>query len=458
MEPAFKQESGVLEEREHGFPRGSRLWAGRDYGWQTPESFEKVVKARSGGAFFDFTRRYIGDPVEQALSRAQQALMQTGTYQRILKPIVEPVVKAAAENIPPIIQSSAIGQTLEDAEIVTEGLREELRQRGKDPRIADTTRLIAEEAVGGVAGKTLGMASKVVQNLPPPSSGPKLALATAVAEPTPTISVIPSYEGGGTVLKAVTITDPETLRVTGRQTGEDALSPEQAKQQTKRILDIQKAENALAQAEDELATLADIHGKKPTKEENPVVYRQFQNALGAKGRAQTDLSRAQSNVLVPTEDNPLWYKTTKALFVKKQEQLRRGLTQALEQHHKFPKGLSGAYFSRMDELIDAGLAEPDDLFVMAEYARKKGVEAGDVRSNLANQVKKPHTELHRYMRSTGEEMSKTKWKQVVKEAKDVDELMVLWRDIIDNNVIPNYKLAEVWQPLADLVDEIQGIK
>ena len=188
------------------------------------------------------------------------------------------------------------------------------------------------------------------------------------------------------------------------------------------------------------------------------MYRQFQNALGAKGRAQTDLSRAQSNVLIPTENNPLWYKTTKALFVKKQEQLRRGLTQALEQHHKFPKGLSGAYFSRMDELIDAGLAEPDDLFVMAEYARKKGVEAGDVRSNLANQVKKPHTELHKYMRNTGEEMSKTKWKQVVKEAKDVDELMVLWRDIIDNNVIPNYKLAEVWQPLDDLVAEIQGIK
>jgi len=272
------------------------------------------------------------------------------------------------------------------------------------------------------------------------------------------MSVVPVSEKGSFVLKAVTITDPETLRVTGRRTGEDALSPEQAKQQTKRILDIQKAENALAQAEDELATLADIHGRKPTKEENPRVYRQFQNALGAKGRAQTDLSRAQSNVLVPTEDNPLWYKTTKALFVKKQEQLRRGLTQALEQHHKFPKGLSGAYFSRMDELIDAGLAEPDDLFVMAEYARKKGVEAGDVRSNLANQVKKPHTELHRYMRNTGEEMSKTKWKQVVKEAKDVDELMVLWRDIIDNNVIPNYKLAEVWQPLDDLVREIQGIK
>jgi len=315
----------------------------------------------------------------------------------------------------------------------------------------------AEELLTLGAGKFAKGVGKVVDTLPPPGAAPQLAMAGAAPMPPP-MSVTPSFEKGGLVMKAVTITDPETLRVTGRRTGEDALSPEQAKQQTKRILDIQKAENALAQAEDELATLADIHGRKPTKEENPRVYRQFQNALGAKGRAQTDLSRAQSNVLVPTEDNPLWYKTTKALFVKKQEQLRRGLTQALEQHHKFPKGLSGAYFNRMDELIDAGLAEPDDLFVMAEYARKKGVEAGDVRSNLANQVKKPHTELHKYMRNTGEEMSKTKWKQVVKEAKDVNELMVLWRDIIDNNVIPNYKLAEVWQPLDDLISEIQNMK
>ena len=457
MEPKVGQVSGVLEEREQGIPRGSKRWAGRDYGWQTQESFEKVLSMRNGGAFFDFTRQFIGDPVEQTLGRMQQALTKTGVYQNILKPIIEPAAQVAAENIPPIIQSSAVGQTLEDAEIVTEAVREELRQRGQDPRFADTGRMLAEEAVGGVVGKTVGMAGKIASKLPPPSGG--MALATVAATPMPpSMSVVPVSEKGSFVLKAVTITDPETLRVTGRRTGEDALSPEQAKQQTKRILDIQKAENALAQAEDELATLADIHGRKPTKEENPRVYRQFQNALGAKNRAQTDLSRAQSNVLVPTEDNPLWYKTTKALFVKKQEQLRRGLTQALEQHHKFPKGLSGAYFSRMDELIDAGLAEPDDLFVMAEYARKKGVEAGDVRSNLANQVKKPHTELHRYMRNTGEELSKTKWKQVVKEAKDVDELMVLWRDIIDNNVIPNYKLAEVWQPLDDLVREIQGIK
>lgn len=455
MEPKVGQVSGVLEEREQGIPRGSKRWAGRDYGWQTQESFEKALSMRNGGAFFDFTRQFIGDPVEQTLGRMQQALTKTGVYQNILKPIIEPAAQVAAENIPPIIQSSAVGQTLEDAEIVTEAVREELRQRGQDPRFADTGRMLAEEAVGGVLGKTVGMAGKIASKLPPPSGG--MALATAASTPMPpSMSVVPVSEKGSFVLKAVTITDPETLRVTGRQTGEDALSPEQAKQQTKRILDIQKAENALAQAEDELAVLADIHGRKPTKEENPRVYRQFQNALGAKGRAQTDLSRAQSNVLVPTEDNPLWYKTTKALFVKKQEQLRRGLTQALEQHHKFPKGLSGAYFSRMDELIDAGLAEPDDLFVMADYARKKGVEAGDVRSNLANQVKKPHTELHGYMRGTGEELSKTKWKQVVKEAKTVDELMVLWRDIIDNNVTPNYKLAEIWQPLDDLVQELRG--
>ena len=438
MEPQVGLVSGKLEEKEYGYKPGSRVYAGPDWGWQTQESYQKTVKMRRGGAFFDFMST-LGEPIKQRLAPLAQQLA--------------PVTEAVSS----IIQATPlVGPFTEALGTTTETLRQEAVQRGLDPRFGDVAVMAGEELVTAGLGKAVRAVDKV---LPPPGGGPQLALATAAATPAPpSMSVVPVSEKGSFVLKAVTITDPETLRVTGRQTGEDALSPEQAKQQTKRILDIQKAENALAQAEDELATLADIHGRKPTKEENPRVYRQFQNALGAKNRAQTDLSRAQSNVLVPTEDNPLWYKTTKALFVKKQEQLRRGLTQALEQHHKFPKGLSGAYFSRMDELIDAGLAEPDDLFVMAEYARKRGVEAGDVRSNLANQVKKPHTELHRYMRNTGEEMSKTKWKQVVKEAKDVDELMVLWRDIIDNNVIPNYKLAEVWQPLDDLVREIQGIK
>lgn len=438
MEPQVGLVSGKLEEQEYGYAPGSRVYAGPNWGWQTQESYQKTIDMRGGAAFFNFMSG-LGAPIKERLAPIAQQLA--------------PV----AEAVSGVVQATPlVGPFTEALGTTTETLRQEAVQRGLDPRFGDVAVMAGEELVTAGFGKAVRAVDKV---LPPPGGGPQLALATVAPTPmTPSVSVIPSPEKGGFVMKAVTITDPETLRVTGRQTGEDALSPEQAKQQTRRILDIQKAENALAQAEDELATLADIHGRKPSKEENPRVYRQFQNALGAKGRAQTDLSRAQSNVLVPTEDNPLWYKTTKALFVKKQEQLRRGLTQALEQHHKFPKGLSGAYFSRMDELIDAGLAEPDDLFVMAEYARKKGVEAGDVRSNLANQVKKPHTELHRYMRSTGEEMSKTKWKQVVKEAKDVDELMVLWRDIIDNNVIPNYKLAEVWQPLADLVDEIQGIK
>ena len=438
MEPQVGLVSGKLEEKEYGYKPGSRVYAGPDWGWQTQESYQKTIEMRGGAAFFNFMSG-LGEPVKQFLA-----------------PVAEKLAPVA-EAVSGVVQATPlVGPFTEALGTTTETLRQEAVQRGLDPRFGDVAVMAGEELVTAGLGKAVRAIDKV---LPPPGGGPQLALATAAATPTPpSMSVVPVSEKGSFVLKAVTITDRETLRVTGRRTGEDALSPEQAKQQTKRILDIQKAENALAQAEDELATLADIHGRKPTKEENPRVYRQFQNALGAKGRAQTDLSRAQSNVLVPTEDNPLWYKTTKALFVKKQEQLRRGLTQALEQHHKFPKGLSGAYFSRMDELIDAGLAEPDDLFVMAEYARKKGVEAGDVRSNLANQVKKPHTELHRYMRNTGEEMSKTKWKQVVKEAKDVDELMVLWRDIIDNNVIPNYKLAEVWQPLDDLVREIQGIK
>jgi hypothetical protein len=152
----------------------------------------------------------------------------------------------------------------------------------------------------------------------------------------------------------------------------------------------------------------------------------------------------------------LWYKSSKSKAAKKLEQTRRKMVGTyLEEHHIFPKGMSAAFFNRMDELIASGVAEADDLLLMAEYAAKSGVKAGDVKSNLVNLMKNPHNELHQILRAQGDEIGKQQWQKILSEVDTVDDVLVLWKDVIGKNVKPNAKTARIWQPLNDLVEEIQ---
>jgi len=488
MEPKVGQVSGVLEEREQGIPRGSKRWAGRDYGWQTQESFEKVLSMRNGGAFFDFTRQFIGDPVEQTLGRMQQALTKTGVYQNILKPIIEPAAQVAAENIPPIIQSSAIGQTLEDAEIVTESVREELRQRGQDPRFADTGRMLAEEAVGGVLGKTVGMAGKVVSKLPPTSGG--MALATAAPTPIPpSMSVTPSFEKGGLVMKAVTSQHTEALELTGRKTGEEIVGAnvEIGKQLTKRKKDIQSVESDIKYYKEALEGLDELKGDprnlRAFVAEDPDLSRLWNRYVEKygpdkvfakvrkkyaeqKADADTMWSRIKSNVL-PFEkegDYSKWYASSAAKpFKQKAEKILRArgelqIKEYLQQHHLIPKGMTAAYFDKMDQLIASGKAKLDDLVLMAEVAAAKGKPTGDVKVNIEDMIPKPHNEMHMVLRSQGAEVAKSKLIKDLSKVNTVDELMEKWvREFDpDGNFTYNYETAKVWEGLDKLLKELRG--
>ena len=312
---------------------------------------------------------------------------------------------------------------------------------GIDPRIGsfaggEVVDALTTAGLGSVARK----ATAVVDTLPPGNMSPQVAMAGASTQ------MVPKPTKGGMVLEAITATDTEVLGVAGRETGETIASTAQLKVLTKRKSEIQKYENKLVTLREELAEAVEFG-------EPPKVLDDIRDKIGD---AEEMLSRRQSNVLIPDSDDPLWYKTSKSKAAKKLEQTRRKMVGTyLEEHHIFPKGMSAAFFNRMDELIASGVAEADDLLLMAEYAAKSGVKAGDVKSNLVNLMKNPHNELHQILRAQGDEIGKQQWQKILSEVDTVDDVLVLWKDVIGKNVKPNAETARIWQPLNDLVDEIQ---
>lgn len=315
---------------------------------------------------------------------------------------------------------------------------------GIDPRIGS---FVGGEAVDALTTAGLGSvarkATAVVDALPPGGMSPQVAMAGGMAAPT---QLTPQIRKGGVVMEAITATDEEVLGVAGRRTGETIATTAQQKVLTKRRSEVQKYENKLVTLREELAEAVEFG-------DPPKVLDDIRDKIGD---AEEMLSRRQSNVLIPDSDDPLWYKTSKSKAAKKLEQTRRKMVGTyLEEHHIFPKGMSAAFFNRMDELIASGVAEADDLLLMAEYAAKSGVKAGDVKSNLVNLMKNPHNELHQILRAQGDEIGKQQWQKILSEVDTVDDVLVLWKDVIGKNVKPNAETARIWQPLNDLVEEIQ---
>lgn len=458
MEPKVGQVSGVLEERELNIPRGSKRWAGRDYGWQTQESFEKALSMRNGGAFFDFTRQFIGDPVQQTLGRMQQALTQTGVYQNILKPVIEPVTQIAAENIPPIIQSSAIGQTLEDAEIVTEAAREELRQRGQDPRFADTGRMLVEEATGGVLGKTVGMAGKVLSNLPPPSGGMALATATAGAAPMP--SPVSAVDTIGQPLLSVS---KGQARLKPRRGGRgDFMSQEEFDTQADARV------SAVRDKRDEVKEVI-----QNIEENNPGVKKGVLAATNKEyKRAKENLedlealvSSEESNIVAPEPGKEWAYPPSqpRAKEVKAVENDLRGTMEAFELHHLVPKGISAAMMNRVRDFIEDGVATVDDLKRFAMRPTELGLpNIGDLEDNIKAMMRIPHNRFHTEMRYQGSyqfpgqklEISKQNLATELRKIKNFKDLERLWDEMLQGDIKYLVETAGTWEKMDEALKSV----
>ena len=183
-------------------------------------------------------------------------------------------------------------------------------------------------------------------------------------------------------------------------------------------------------------------------------------------KKEAELSSAQSNVLPFTPEDPKAYPSNLAVAknIVTAEKLKRGTTDMLHLHHKLPKGMSAAFFDRMDQFISKGVASPDDLADMADEATKAGVRTGDARSNILAIADRPHTELHTEMRAMGSgmfgrmELGKKELMAAMKEAKDPTSLKALWKAWLTDDARYLVETAEVWEPLDALLKEVRNMK
>ena len=313
----------------------------------------------------------------------------------------------------------------------------------------DIGRFIGEGVADSVLTAGVGKASKALRRSTPLTigGGPKPALAGATSGRN-TVSINPGANPNLSpqVMEAVTAKNPEILALGGVKRGDDIITPEQAKHLTRRAGEVQKRVDQLPLLRDQLNNMV-MEGADPRK---------LKNLRDRIEDTKTMLHRKRSNVSVPTKEDPLYYKTAQAKLAKKQEELQRGLEtgEYLEQHHLFPKVVSSAFFDRMDWMINKGLAEADDLVLMNEVAIKLGRKPGDYKSGMLNMRQQPHNELHTAMDYVKDEFNEAEWAAKVGKTKTVDDLLVLWRDTIQDNIVPNAQNAISIDKLDDAIKPV----
>ena len=199
-------------------------------------------------------------------------------------------------------------------------------------------------------------------------------------------------------------------------------------------------------------------------------YKAAQKALGAK---QPTVSSEESNLLAPGLGREQAYPRTKprakemkGKFIKDaRRDLQQGVDQVIEQvdlHHKFPKGISAAFFNRGRDLIEDGKMTYNELVDMAKRAQKRGLEPGDVETNLEPMFKTPHDTFHAEMRAQGSnqfpgenlEISKTKLTQKLRKVKTKKDLDALWDEMLADDAQYLYETASIWQPMDKVIKEI----
>ena len=468
-------------------------WAGQNYGYQSKGSYDKLMEEgqfRMG----QIAGQRLGSDIVSAISPEAKQAVQSG---------IETAVQAGVDlYYDSGLVRDAVNALQPTLQVVGGGIR--LADRGLEAvsRITNTSRFITDEAVmalatggasaaarraGPVVKKGLQAIDKALPTIDD-FTGPGSGMALAGAGPQLTM------RGGSvnlqppTVMKAVTTTVPEALEAAGVRTGDELMDARLGKQYTKRNRDVLAKENDIKYLKETLAGLDELKNdpKNLIKfiNKNPELletWNRYTKKYGAdeafsrtraniaqrKTNADTAWSQLKSNVLPFEKDGEYrrWYgsdaakpdrrRVETALRVKGDLKIK----EYLQQHHLIPKGMTAAYFNKMDQLIAAGKAKPDDLIVMAQVALKKGMPTGDVKANLKDLIPAPHAELHTILRRQGDEIAKSKLIKDLSKINNVDDLMRLWVKEFspEGKFTYNYETAKIFQELDSLLEEMTGI-
>ena len=432
-----------------------KFWSGENYGWQSKEQHDKLKEEGK----FKFGA--------QALDRLQSSAVDAIGGENLVKmaqgfsAVSEPLSKVLKFNP----QLSGLYQAQESVgELTSQASGAASDAFNVDKRITDTAAIAAEAFLtGGGPGATKRAAGKLMQ------------AADTLMQPRLNYSLAGISGDMGNVMKAVTTTNPDILGGVrgGIKTGDDLMTPEYGKRLIERTKEIEAKKGSIESLDENIEALTELKSDPKNLEKYISTASDYVQSKWAetggdvdyiikrlkamRKKAQPSLSQSQSNVGPFTKEGDFqkWYDTTAGKAVKTAEEKAQTIKVALEQHHLFPKGISAAYFDKMDQLIAAGKAQADDLIAMFEYAVNKGKTPGDYKINLKNMQKPPHNEMHTILRKQGDELSKGRYQKDLKDVNNVDDLMARWVEMLDDEVSYNIDTANIWEDMGKLIGDIQ---
>ncbi len=324
---------------------------------------------------------------------------------------------------------------------------------GVDPRIG---RFVGGEIFDAAATAGLGKLASAASKVKLPPASPQLA--TAGVAP---MGLAPSASNGSISLRPQVL---EAKRDKFYNQGEWNVT------QGKRI---DEARDAVDAAREIMENIKDANPGVKHGELRKTIpeYKAADKALRAK---MPRISSEESNLLAPSKGREQAYppakpraKELKGIFTRqaRREKVRKGVDQIIEQvdlHHKFPKGISAAFFNRGRDLIEDGVMTYNDLVNMAKRAQKKGIEPGDIETNLEPMFKTPHDTFHAEMRAQPSyqfpgdnlEISKTKLTQRLRKVKNKKDLNELWNQLLSEDAKYLYETAEIWQPMDKVIKSV----
>ena len=217
-----------------------KFWSGENYGWQSKEQHDKLKKEGK----FKFGA--------QALDRIQSSAVNAIGGENLTKmaqgfsSVSEPLSKVLKFN-PQLYglykAQEGVGELTSQASgAVSDALN-------VDKRITDTAAVAAEAFLtGGGPGATKRAAGKLMQ------------AADTLVQPKLTYSLAGVSGDMGSVMKAVTTTNPDILGGVrgGIKTGDDLMTPEYAKRRIERSMEIEKKKQSLTSLDENLQALGEL--------------------------------------------------------------------------------------------------------------------------------------------------------------------------------------------------------
>jgi DNA-directed RNA polymerase subunit H (RpoH/RPB5) len=395
--PSHNTASGYHEQREHGWDRNSHVYH-KQHGWVTEDKFKELEDNAVGAGFFDGLNDFF-EPAREFIQDRVEDISEIPLVQQTVG-AVTPAVQFIGGGVR--YSPGPIKDFLDNLEGTKELVSDNLRASGIDPRVGDVGFALAEEAALAGGGKFLKGLSKL-PTLGPPRTPQLVASSGGLhLQFAPDVSPDLSQQ-----VFDITIKNPEFI-APGVREG-IAKDPDVARQIVDRSNKVEKQANRL-----ETWRQAELKAKTPKEK---AVAKKNQK------KATADLKSQMSNVPQIVQDDPIAYRVAQFKDVDK-----------IEQHHLISKAQTAGYYDQMDYLIERDLADHDDLVAMGEYAKMRGAASGDRLSNMLNMNKIPHNEYHTYLRDTGQEIKPEKIREIVRKAKNADELMELYKDFIDNQI------------------------